>query len=123
MFKCIKSTWHVPSIYTMVYIKYISVRPHNTSHLLVQIFKTNNINKTNTNEVLARIWGNWNSCYSCNSCYLAQNVKWYNCCGNQFDGFLKVKRRIALCFSNSTPKYVLQRNESRDSNRYSHANV
>lgn len=54
---------------------------------------------------------------------IAENVKRYNCCGNRFGGFLKVKRRIAICFSNSIPKYVPQRNESRDSNRYSHANV
>ena len=68
-------------------------------------FRMVNIIKTESNQVLARMGSNWNS-------YVADgNVKW-NSFGKQFESLLKVKHIPVICYSHSTPKYLLKRNES-----------
>ena len=46
------------------------------------------------------------------------NVKWYNSCVKQFGSSSKVKHRITIWLSMSTPRYISKRIENRYSNTY-----
>lgn len=46
------------------------------------------------------------------------NTKWYSRCGNSMAVLPKIKNRITLCSNNSFSEYILERIESRVSDRY-----
>ena len=57
--------------------------------------------------VLAAKWKSWNL-----HNLAVENAKWYSCFGRHLGIFLKTKHKLIIRPSNSTPRYILKRNDS-----------